>query len=332
MDKLTNVRKIESIPMGGCNKHDYAVIVCTHKGDMPMISMDGTSIVATAYFSKEVDGTIISPTTLVRQHLQTYSGWVQHSDCDSNTGTITLLGKHGNDNIVFKVFCKNNLWYHSANSINTQSLPRINKISNAAKYELWHQRTAHAGESVLQNLHKHVVGVTKLHGNVFYKCHSCLSGKLSTKRRFGKPRHSTKRVKESTPPQDQDGAEDIIDHITMKTNPGQHFHIDFSFIRGSDFDYKNERGHTITSIDGKNSYVAIIDRATRYTWVFTPSSKQPPVDIIRKILEKLKSKHKHRTVRVDQGGKLGRSADFSAMVDECGFALETTGSDASAQN
>ena len=37
-----------------------------------------------------------------------------------------------------------------------------------------------------------------------------------------------------------------------KGEPGQHFHMDFGFVRGSDYTIKSE-DKTITSIDGYNS-------------------------------------------------------------------------------
>ena len=61
------------------------------------------------------------------------------------------------------------------------------------------------------------------------------------------------------------------------------------------------------------------------------SSKSPPVEIAKKILYKFKSKNPHRTVRVDQGGELGKSEAFRNMVGKH-FSLELTGADASTQN
>jgi len=114
--------------------------------------------------------------------------------------------------------------------------------------------------------------------------------------------------------------------------PGQHFHMDFGFVRGSNYTVKTEDGPTVTSIDGYNSYLIIVDRATRYIWLFLTKSKHPPIDIARKVLKKFRSDHKHCTVRTDQGGELGRSNEFRTMVDDENFCLELTGSDASFQN
>ena len=46
--------------------------------------------------------------------------------------------------------------------------------------------------------------------------------------------------------------------------PSQHFHIDFRFVRGSDFKVlkENGKGPTLTSVDAKNSYCLIVDRTT----------------------------------------------------------------------
>ena len=50
------------------------------------------------------------------------------------------------------------------------------------------------------------------------------------------------------------------DDIYMPNSlPGQHFHMDFGFVRGSNYSVKTEDGPTVTSIDGYNSYLIIVD-------------------------------------------------------------------------
>jgi hypothetical protein len=114
--------------------------------------------------------------------------------------------------------------------------------------------------------------------------------------------------------------------------PGQHMYMDFGFVLRSAFDEKDKDGKTVTSKDGKRAYLAIIDRSSQYTWVFTTSSKAVPLEPTKMILDKFKSKNKHRTIWVDQGGKLGKSKAFLAMIAEASFSSELTGSDTSAQN
>ena len=46
--------------------------------------------------------------------------------------------------------------------------------------------------------------------------------------------------------------EDILNKLHLPTaQPGQHFHMDWGFVRGSQFCHENEEGSTITSINGK---------------------------------------------------------------------------------
>ena len=326
---LRNPRKINPIPMGSANTNESADIICTYIGELPIHSNNGEILYPTAYYCENVDGTIISPTTITTQFKDRFSGWLQHSNIDDNKGTLTFISRTG-DNFICPTICENDLWFHVINSsTNTPSnepttKPTINKIGSAATYELWHQRTAHAGTSTLEILHKHVDGVPKLRGNAFYKCPSCMSAKLCTKQPIGKKR----RKMFNDVNKDNDEQDDIF---LPNAEAGQHFHLDFGFVRGSDFNYKTKTGSTITSIDGKNSYLSIIDRATRFMWVFTMASKSPPVEIAKKVLYKFKSSNPHRTVRVDQGGELGKSEDFRNMVGKY-FSLELTGADASAQN
>ena len=49
------------------------------------------------------------------------------------------------------------------------------------------------------------------------------------------------------------------DTDTIEGEAGQHFHMDFGFVRGSEYRVKQEHGPTLTSIDGFNSYLIIVD-------------------------------------------------------------------------
>ena len=171
----------------------------------------------------------------------------------------------------------------------------------------------------MTNIHKYVKGIPKLQGNSFYKCPSCLAGKISKRSiTFQSPEKSLINTMQTK--------------IDSTMHIGQHWSMDFGFMRGSAYKRKSQSGHTITSIDGYNSYLLTIERKTRFIWVFLSASKTPPVDIVKTLLNKFKSNHPHRTVRTDQGGELGKSSLFKTMIQQTGFHLELTGSDASAQN
>ena len=103
----------------------------------------------------------------------------------------------------------------------------------------------------------------------------------------------------------QDPHNDPDDIYIANANPGQHFHMDFGFVRGSTCTKKQEDGPTITSKNGYNSYILIVDQATRYMWVFLTSNKQPSTELARKVLRKFASTDRQRTVRTDQGQELG---------------------------
>jgi len=58
------------------------------------------------------------------------------------------------------------------------------------------------------------------------------------------------------------------------------FHMVMGFVQGTKYGHKDEDGHLVTSLDGYNSYLVIVDRATRYTWYFFAkprSLKSPPL-------------------------------------------------------
>lgn len=117
------------------------------------------------------------------------------------------------------------------------------------------------------------------------------------------------------------------------TARGQLFHMDFGFVRGNDFRTKNEKGKMITSRDGYNSYLIIVDSYTRYAWVFLSATKEPPLNTVKTFLNRYGlTTGTQRQIRCDQGGELARSAKFRETVQSCGYSIEPTGADNSSQN
>ena len=96
----------------------------------------------------------------------------------------------------------------------------------------------------------------------------------------------------------------LHDNDTITGGSGQHFHMDFGFVRGSAYKVKNETEPTITIIDGFNSYLVIVERFTRYIWIFLTTPKTPPINAAQRVLDKFKSNNFHRTFRTDQDGEL----------------------------
>jgi hypothetical protein len=81
--------------------------------------------------------------------------------------------------------------------------------------------------------------------------------------------------------------------------------MDFGFVRGSDWKKKDSDGKTVTSIDGNRAYLLVIDRATRYIWIFVTKTKHPPITQVAGLLSKFEGLHQNATVTTDLGGELG---------------------------
>lgn len=65
--------------------------------------------------------------------------------------------------------------------------------------------------------------------------------------------------------------------------------MDFGFLRASTEDFRATRAKTdriVESFDGYTSYLLVVDKTTRYTWLFLTKTKKPPVEIIRIFLDK----------------------------------------------
>ena len=353
---LTDVQWVEPVKCESAKKGAEIDIRAIGK-----YTIRGTTLTVNVYYCPDAHGTIISPTAIVRQHSSQFIGYQKFVNVDKSQGEITLISREG-ENVQIPLVGTNDLWYHTINHQSpleeqmkylTSQMTKgvtINRLSDAAQWELWHQRLAHPGTNVLQATHKHADGVPKLHGNAFYRCPSCMTSKTTklpghhqnlgatrTHKSLAQQTSKTPAARISPSPGDEemDDFEEYVDSLYLpEALPGQHFHIDFGFVRGSKFRVKTENGEgpTITSVDGKNFYCLIVDRATRYMWVYLSNTKEPPVEPVRMILRKFGANITHKTVRSDQDKALGKSVEFLAMLKEEEFTPELTGTDSSPQN
>ena len=67
------------------------------------------------------------------------------------------------------------------------------------------------------------------------------------------------------------------------TTQGERFNVDYGFVRGKEF-FKSEDGPLITSKDGYNCYLLIVDEHSHHLWVFLFSDKYPPIKTIANFL------------------------------------------------
>jgi hypothetical protein len=111
--------------------------------------------------------------------------------------------------------------------------------------------------------------------------------------------------------------------------------MDFGFMRASTSNYSQpskQHNRVVLSYDGYSSYLLIIDKASRYIWVFLTTSKEPPLDIIDAFLSRFGHKH-GGSIRTDQGGKLARLLGLSdAVLRTHRYVMEPTGADSPLQN
>ena len=92
--------------------------------------------------------------------------------------------------------------------------------------------------------------------------------------------------------------------------------MDFGFLCASAEDFRVTNLNTdriVESFDGYKSYLLVVDKTTRYTWLFPRRTKKPPVGIISLILEKFGHEN-GGLIQVDQGGELACSTEWCTMV------------------
>ena len=325
--------------------HKQAQMSMKAVGRIRLRTIDGTHVTPLCYYSPDIYGTIISPTAIVQEYRSKYSGFQKVCDCANGKGYLQFDSVDESvPSTILPLFSTNNLWYHhktEPSELTTSSHQNepttnrtINKLTKAASFELWHQRLCHPGNNIMASIHNHAIGIPKLNGNSFWKCPSCMESKCQkTYHTKSSKSLQQKKWKKATLQEllYEEPEEKEDDMYIPGAVPGQHFHCDFGFMRSKSYQQKDEEGKMQTSIDGKRAYLLIIDRCTRYMWVYIANSKRPPVQFCKSVLNKFKSSTKHRTVRCDQG-ELASSNDFKKMLQEEQFSLQVTGSNNSKQN
>ena len=175
LHNITNIPQMSIDGVGG-------TITASEVGYLKLCCIDDTY---RTYYCPDVTETIVSPTDITLSHKNNFTAWSQFSDVITGTGNLTFYTKSGLGQAKLSLFMMNGLWYSVQHVNNIQTtpptkiFPTIRNISAKAEYELWHQRLGHAGEKVLQNIHKCVDGIPNLHAHKhnFHKCECCMRGK-----------------------------------------------------------------------------------------------------------------------------------------------------------
>ena len=247
-----------------------------------------------------------------------------------------MYGRNGVDHLRFTLTASNGLWFYQ-NNVGTEDydkwftyavggLPTIKRLTQVGSYVLGHQQYAHCGEHILSSVHLDLDDQPQLKKPEFFKCLTCM---LAT----GDQRATTENHHIPVPQDITDWFNDQVTSDEINLLPGQRFHMDFGFMKGSGYCHKDDEGKTITSIDGYRSYLRIIDRKTRYLWVFLRKTKKPPLEVVDKFLKEHGHPTAHnRTVRTDQGRELWGSQDFRKVVDDNGYIMDPTAPKSSFQN
>jgi hypothetical protein len=267
------------------------------------------------------------------QHKSKFEGYATHCNVNgTGTGWIDLNGWDGS-NIRFNMHMSNGLWYHHIDTnYNHIPLPTLEQASKQSKavaktaraqstqtdFNLWHHRLGHPGSDIMENIHKYADGIPRMRQDKMWKCESCMKGKF-------KKQHIGKKQSKKPPDKCKEPAD-------RRLLPGQGLHMDYEFVRGKDWKAKDEKGRTITSLDGYRSYLLVVDHATRYKWIFLTKRKTPPIEQVSRLLETLDCQATGKFIMTNQGGELGKSFAFQKMIDKYDYNLKLTGAGSSEQN
>ena len=315
---LVRYRNIKKYPMSGVAAGE-AALVCTGLGYIPWKDDNGELVFVKCYYSEAAAETIVSPNDIVTNQLHDFISWAQYSNVDTGVGRLELHRRNKNAPLTFQLTENNGLWYynskHDENGYKTwvsrclHGQPTVRRLSKAAEYHLYHLRYGCAGERDLSMVHHHSDHQPKLHKHAFFKCDTCCrtTGEMQLQ----------ESQNQKAPPDIIDWLYEAADEMEDHSHPGQHFGIDFGFMKGAGYCMRDEEGRTITSIDGYRSYLLV----------------NPPLKIFEQFLKEHghPTAH-HRTIRCDKGGELYGSQAFREVLMKAGYIMEPTAPQAPYQN
>jgi hypothetical protein len=88
----------------------------------------------------------------------------------------------------------------------------------------------------------------------------------------------------------------------------------------------------VFSYNGFSLYLLILDKASRYIWVFLTKSKEPPIDIVSAFLQQ-HGLEDGGSIQTDQGGELAQSKAFSdTVLHKFHYTVEPYGNNSLSQN
>jgi hypothetical protein len=201
------------------------------------------------------------------------------------------------------------------NPNNPDALTTINSLSVQGLAELWHQRLGHSSPDYIHATRTKTHGIPKFKTpDDLHVCDSCAHGAThkAPRNRFEEPR---------------------------RTEPFQDIVADFGFFAPK-MDLENTKltttpipsDHIVEGQHGYKAYLLLIDRQTRYLWVFLTKDKSPPLDIMRAWFHEFGNKRsKHNIIRTDNGGELAGHEGFRQLCQENHYSVESTAADASYQ-
>ena len=143
----------------------------------------------------------------------------------------------------------------------TESEAFVHAVTGSTLHNLWHHHLCHSDKFCTDNIDKVTDGAPSLcTQNPFFPCHDYNAGKTTAK---------IKGYNKSP---------------IRATLPGGIFNMDYDFVRG-EVVIKQEDGPLITSKEGYDCYLIIVDEYSCHILVFLFAGKSPPTETITKFLD-----------------------------------------------
>jgi hypothetical protein len=322
LDSMVNVHRIKPFNIGMAAKEEKSTSQCTHKGDFPIPMLDGSIFYTPMYYNDKASDCILSPEFICAASDEMLVRWNQSGATDSNQGAVVFTDHSGAEVIKLQLDKRNGLYYsfidtfgvnnkvcepHLGQSpttciyfhtpeeesdddlsldfdedIPTSPSPVIH-LSEASispvdevtpkklqiEADLWQARLGHCSDWQLKVLPLSADGLPPKFNPHPFAFYDHYQQARIRKRPATKGKHPSRALTKS-----------------------QHWYMDFGFMRASQFDYSRpdkKEDRVVTSFDGYNAYLIVVDEFTKMAWVYLCVSKEPPLELINMHLDQFGS-------------------------------------------
>ena len=117
LDILVNITAVRPFSIGMAAKEQESTSKCTHRGDLAIPMMDGTTFYTPVFYNAKASDTILSPHAICQHSGGLLESWNQSGSVTAEKGSVSFFTKDGAEVIALTLDKRNGLFYTPVRSV-----------------------------------------------------------------------------------------------------------------------------------------------------------------------------------------------------------------------